>query len=186
MRLSFRVRVSLKKCITIKNSSDYVKVINTVERRLMIFSKNKLNKFVFFFLLFNLNVCYSGENFNYLELLRKHNKLLLELSINSLQKNISGDADSEGYYVAVINSLAYTLEDDGLDFIEQWILSGEESYLPYLLKGVYFANKGWRARGKSYSRQTPKEGRFNNEVHNYLNRYCSHMFCHNFSRRFVI
>jgi len=123
----------------------------------MIFYKNKLNKFVFFYLLFNLSVCYSDEYVNYLELLKNNNKLLLELSINSLQKDISDDADSEGYYVAIINSLANSLEGDGLEFIEQWILSGEESYLPYLLKGVYFANKGWRSRGKSYSRQTPKE-----------------------------
>ncbi|MFK5894609.1 MAG: tetratricopeptide repeat protein [Pseudomonadota bacterium] len=106
--------------------------------------------FLYFEVVHGLN-----NNNEYLEILIKHDTSALDLSIGMLQNSISSDnVDSEDQYVKAINLLSKSLDKDRLEFIDKWILSGKESYFPYLLKGLYFAEKGWKSRGRSYSNKT--------------------------------
>lgn len=65
-------------------------------------------------------------------------------------------ANEENLYI-LLDQLSEAITEDDLAYVEKWINKDSHNYLPYLLKGMYLSDLGWRHRGNKYIRYTREE-----------------------------
>ncbi|MBE9559729.1 MAG: tetratricopeptide repeat protein [Proteobacteria bacterium] len=78
-------------------------------------------------------------------------------AISAYEANAFSSTTSEEALTTLYDQLATALKEEDLTVLNDWIAHDPGNHIPYLLKGMYFYELGWRYRGKKYLRFTPEE-----------------------------
>ena len=81
----------------------------------------------------------------------------IENVINLHELNLLNNPVNEERLVILYNQLARGVSESDLKHLNDWIKNDNTNHVPYLLKGMYLNDLGWRHRGRKYIKYTPKE-----------------------------
>jgi len=78
-------------------------------------------------------------------------------TISLYELNLYTTATSEEALTTLYDQLALALKEEDLSYLDDWIAQDKGNHIPYLLKGMYLYELGWRYRGNRYIQYTPEE-----------------------------
>lgn len=103
------------------------------------------------------------------ELLEQFRDKQFELVTSTLieYESMSYTDDSQEEKLSILyNQFAAAITEKDLPLLEGWILQNKSNFIPYLLKGMYLSDLGWRHRGNNYIEYTPQENI--NKMHDFF------------------
>jgi len=99
----------------------------------------------------------SLANTDLLHQIRKNNFDGATDTISLYELNAFSSTTSEEALTTLYDQLAAALTEEDLAHLDRWVIRDAGNPIPYLLKGMYLYELGWRYRGKKYIRFTPEE-----------------------------
>jgi len=99
----------------------------------------------------------SLANTDLLYQIRNNNFDAVTDTLSLHETNAFSSTTSEEALTILYEQLAAALTEEDIASLDRWIARDKNNHIPYLLKGMYLYDLGWRYRGNRYLRYTPDE-----------------------------